>query len=125
MKYLLFIFLVSFLSPSTKDKLTDTEEFIINGGTYDIDIVVIVSNDLIYVKERCEKLGITTDSSYFDTRAVTLYEYGYPIIVWFPKDCKDRSIVNHEIFHVTNRVLEWAGVSIDSNSEEAYAFELQ
>ena len=124
MKYL-FSLLLLLTCINIYDSKSYKQEFKITGGTYDIDIFVFVNDDLNYVISKCKLIGIVVDSSYFEARAVTIYDYGYPIVIWFPEDCKDRTIVNHELFHTTTRVLQWAGIPLNDSTEEAYAFEMQ
>jgi len=44
--------------------------------------------------------------------------------MWLP-NADDPSIVNHELLHVTNDVMKWAGLELNEHTEEIYSYELQ
>jgi hypothetical protein len=61
----------------------------------------------------------------FDARAVTFGpEEGKPIIIWL-SDAEDKGVVAHELFHATLYKMYWAGMELHSETEEAFAYELQ
>ena len=100
--------------------------FKVDGGTFDIDIYVCVSNDIPKIINLVDSLGdMICDSSYFDTRATTLYAYGHPIFVWFPEEEMDLVVVNHELVHITCAIMKWAGIPLTNETEEIFAYELQ
>ena len=78
------------------------------------------------VREKINELTQTeTDSDIFNSRGITMYNYGYPIVVWFPKGTKNEYLINHELLHVVVSILQWANVPLSDDTEEVYAFELQ
>lgn len=98
----------------------------LSGGTFDIDVTVIVTSDtsiaLRYVRENLDPNATSED---FDARAVTFQTIdGKPPIVWL-SDTDDMSIINHELMHASIDVLRWAGINFTDDTEEAFAYELQ
>jgi len=61
----------------------------------------------------------------FDCRGVTFsIRDGKPPIVWLPYK-SPIAIINHELFHATVEVMNWASVPLNITTEEVYAYELQ
>jgi hypothetical protein len=61
----------------------------------------------------------------FNARAVTFGPVdGTPIIIWL-SDAEDQGVVAHEFFHATLYKMYWAGMELHSETEEAFAYELQ
>lgn len=102
------------------------ELFRTTGGTFDIDIIVFTDTCKDNVAKEISailKEEITIED--LDVRAVTFYRYGQPIALWFDINKMDCKIINHELFHVVACVLQWAGLSLSDETEEAYAYEMQ
>ncbi len=119
MKRILFILL--FITTFCQAK-----SFKIDGGTFDLDIYFYITDDTALVRNKItEIVNIETDSSLFDARGLTLYNYSYPIVVWFPKNITDPALINHELLHVVVSILNWANIPLSNDTEEIFAYELQ
>lgn len=101
-------------------------EFDINGGTFDQDVHVIITEDTAYALSYVRKyLDSSASADDFNSRATTFpTQDGRPTIVWF-SNTSDTVIINHELLHVTFDIMKWAGVDFSDNTEEAYAYEMQ
>ena len=101
------------------------QSFKIDGGTFDIEVYVFITNDPSTVLDTISSLlSEEQEIGTFDARGITLYNYGYPIVVWLPEN-SDQSIVNHELLHVVTAIMKWASVPFDDSTEEVYAYEIQ
>jgi hypothetical protein len=98
----------------------------ITGSTFDMDIIVIVTQDTAYAAQYVrDNLDSTVTGKDFDARAVTFGPVdGKPIIIWL-SDAEDKGVVAHEFFHATLYKMYWAGMELHSETEEAFAYELQ
>jgi hypothetical protein len=98
----------------------------ITGSTFDLDIIVLVTEDTAYAAQYVrENLDSTVTGRDFDARAVTFGPVeGKPIIIWL-SDAEDKGVVAHEFFHATLYKMYWAGMELHSETEEAFAYELQ
>ena len=98
----------------------------ITGSTFDMDVVVLVTQDTAYAAQYVrENLDSTVTGKEFDARAVTFGpQDGKPIIIWL-SDAEDKGVVAHEFFHATLYKMYWAGMELHSETEEAFAYELQ
>lgn len=104
-----------------------TNFFVLEGGPYPIDINVLITPDTeaaaIYVKENLDSTVTACDFDGADGLTFSSQNGNSPII-WL-SDIKDPSVVNHELFHATVDIMQYAGVSFSDSSEEAYAYQLQ
>lgn len=98
----------------------------ITGSTFDLDVIVLVTEDTAYAAQYVrENLDPTVTSKDFDARAVTFGpQEGKPIIIWL-SDAEDKGVVAHEFFHATLYKMYWTGMELHSETEEAFAYELQ
>lgn len=99
----------------------------IKGTIFDLDTYVLVNSDTTKSLKIIRSFGLTANGSDLDSRGSTFYEYGLPIVVWFPTKPKGNDwslIVTHESFHVIVGILQWAGLSLSDETEELYAFML-
>jgi hypothetical protein len=98
----------------------------IEGSTFDLDMVVLVTEDTAYAAQYVrENLDPNVTNRDFDARAVTFGpQEGKPIIIWL-SDAEDKGVVAHEFFHATLYKMYWAGMELHSETEEAFAYELQ
>lgn len=98
----------------------------ITGSTFDLDIIVLVTEDTAYAAQYVrDNLDPTVTGKDFDARAVTFGpQEGKPIIIWL-SDAEDKGVVAHEFFHATLYKMYWAGMELHSETEEAFAYELQ
>jgi len=115
------------LANTLPDALTTRYELIIlSGDTFDMDVNVLITDDTafaaMYVREN---LDSTVTGADFDCRGVTFpIRDGKSPIVWLPYK-SPIAIINHELFHATVEVMNWASVPLNITTEEVYAYELQ
>ena len=115
------------LANTLPDALTTKYELIIlSGDTFDMDVNVLITDDTafaaMYVREN---LDSTVTGADFDCRGVTFpIRDGKSPIVWLPYK-SPIAIINHELFHATVEVMNWASVPLNITTEEVYAYELQ
>ena len=128
--HIVFAFLIIFTSVRLwyliNDKVSKEYEFKIDGGNYDQNINVIITQDTSYaIKYINRVLDTNINSSDLVARGVTYPSVnGKPIVIWLD-NADDISIVNHELFHVTMSIMNWANIPLTEDTEEAYAYELQ
>ena len=105
---------------------TQSKTVFITGSTFDMDVIVIVTEDTAYAGQYVrENLDSTVTSKDFDARGVTFGPVeGKPIIIWL-YDAEDKGVVAHEFFHATLYKMYWAGMELHSETEEAFAYEIQ
>ena len=115
MRYLIILLLFCSCQP---------KEFVMTGGTIDQNIIVLVTEDTSYALKHIRKF-YEVEFDVLDCRGVTFpSQDGLPVIMWLP-NADDKSIVNHELLHVTNDVMRWAGIELNKETEEIYSYELQ
>lgn len=116
-RILILIFLFLTLSSFTQRK--------IDGGTFDADIYIIISDDTACVKQFVlDSANMEIAIEDLNARAVTLYTYGNPIVMWFPEE-PSTEILNHELMHVVIFIMQWVGIPLSDETNEVYAFEMQ
>jgi len=108
------------------DMLTKYQIITLRGDTFDIDVTVLVTDDTAfaakYVRDNLDSTVVGAD---FDCRGATFpIRDGKPPIIWLPYK-SPVSIINHELFHATVEVMNWASVPLNVTTEEVYAYELQ
>jgi hypothetical protein len=105
---------------------TQSKTVFITGSTFDIDVIVLVTEDTAYAAQYVrDNLDSSVTGKDFDARAVTFGPVeGRPIIIWL-SDAEDKGVVAHEFFHATLYKMYWAGMELHSETEEAFAYELQ
>ena len=105
---------------------TQSKIVFITGSTFDMDVVVLVTEDTAYATQYVhDNLDSTVTSKDFDARAVTFGpQDGKPIIIWL-SDAEDKGVVAHELLHAMLYKMHWAGMELTSETEEAFAYELQ
>lgn len=122
MKKLILILLLA--SCATPKKVAGPV-MVMDGGTYDSDVVVLVTEDLYFAASYVhDNLDTNVTVKDFDARGVTFTSPDGAVIVWLP-NTKDTSIISHELFHATAAIMRWAGVPFTEDTEEAFAYELQ
>lgn len=124
MKLLIILILIVllrwwYLNPKIK-------EFTINGGQFDQDINVIITEDTSYALNFIRKnLDTSVKSEDLFARGLTFESIdGKPIIVWL-SDANDIGVNNHELLHATIALMKWANVPYSGDTEEVYAYQLQ
>ena len=98
----------------------------LKGDTFDMDVTVLITEDVAfatkYVKENSDSTVTTKD---FDARAVSFpINEGRSPIIWIATT-EDRGVIAHEIFHTTLNIMYWTGMDLNSETEEAFAYEVQ
>ena len=98
----------------------------LSGDTFDMDVNVLITDDTAfaakYVRDNLDSAVTAAD---FDARAVSFPTIdGKPPIIWMAST-EDQGVIAHEIFHTTLNIMYWAGMELHSETEEAFAYELQ
>lgn len=98
----------------------------LSGDTFDLDVKVLVTEDIAFATKYVrENLDSTVTSSDFDARAVSFSTIdGKPPIIWMAST-EDQGVIAHEIFHTTLNIMYWVGMGLNSDTEEAFAYEVQ
>jgi len=114
----------------SKDRqyLSKNEVFQIEANPYDVNVNIIITQDtakaLAYVKAHTDSSFTIKD--FRGVEAVTFMGYGNPTI-WFPsltKSTEDISKATHELMHVLYFVTSRAGIVLNDETHEAFAYEL-
>jgi hypothetical protein len=138
MKYIkidLLIFLVCalacvavlyFVMSSNTNITTKYEVITLTGDTFDMDVKVLITDDTAFAAKYVrDNLDSAVTGADFDCRGITFpIRDGKPPIVWLPYK-SPIAIINHELFHATVEVMNWASVPLNVTTEEVYAYELQ
>ena len=98
----------------------------LKGDTFDMDVTVLITEDIDlatkYVRENSDSTITIKD---FDARAVSFpINEGRSPIIWLAST-EDRGVVAHEIFHTALNIMYWSGMDLNSETEEAFAYEVQ
>lgn len=125
MNYKLFLLLL-LLSGCTPGTFTRYQLFTLKGDTFDLDVTVLITEDVAfatkYVKENLDSAVTSKD---FDARAVSFATVdGKSPIIWMATS-EDKGVVAHEIFHTALNIMYWTGMELNSETEEAFAYEVQ
>jgi hypothetical protein len=117
---------IAYIVKTNPQITTQSKIVFITGSTFDLDIIVLVTEDTAYAAQYVrDNLDSTVTGKDFDARAVTFGpQEGKPIIIWL-SDAEDKGVVAHEFFHATLYKMYWAGMELHSETEEAFAYELQ
>jgi len=85
---------------------------------YNAVLTLIVSNNIAKERKKLEFLfGPVPETN--DYHALCSYSGGNSFALFFtPESSKNIEIIAHEIFHLTHRILDWAGANFDSNHHE-------
>jgi hypothetical protein len=100
--------------------------YTLGGDTFDLDVIVLVTPDIDFATNFVqENLDSTVTIKDFDARAVSFPTVdGKSPIIWMA-DTDDQGIIAHEIFHTSLNIMYWAGMELNSETEEAFAYEVQ
>jgi len=97
----------------------------LNGGTYDIDVTVIVTADTEKAMEFVvENTTSSITSEDFVASGTTFSDEEGNIIVWL-SSAQDKGVISHELLHATISIMSWVGIPFNESTEESYAYELQ
>jgi len=111
----------------TRRKRLPFRHFCLTAGTYDFDIVVVITEDeKRLVKFIREKFG---DPNYAEAtekdEASVYYSENHCPILWLryaPKTPREYGALVHEVFHVVCLIMKWASIPLNEGSEEPYAY---
>jgi hypothetical protein len=121
------LFAIFELTNSSPAELTTKYQmFTLKGETFDLDVTVLITEDVAfatkYVKENLDSAVTSAD---FDARAVSFATVdGKSPIIWMASK-EDQGVIAHEIFHTALNVMYWTGMELNSETEEAFAYEVQ
>jgi hypothetical protein len=123
---LIAMIFIAYIVKTNPQITTQSKIVFITGSTFDMDVIVLVTEDTAYAAQYVrDNLDSTVTGKDFDARAVTFGpQEGKPIIIWL-SDAEDKGVVAHEFFHATLYKMYWAGMQLHSETEEAFAYELQ
>jgi len=110
------------------DKMEEPKQFMITGGTFDLDAYVVITDDTAYAASYATQiLSETYTNEDFKARGLTLSdELGTTFVIWLPtKSSEDTSIVHHELLHLTYSMLHAVGIELSPETEEVYTYQLQ
>ena len=98
----------------------------LSGDTFDMDVNVLITDDTAfaakYVRDNLDSAVTAAD---FDARAVSFPTIdGKPPIIWMAST-EDQGVIAHEIFHTALNIVYWTGMELNSETEEAFAYEVQ
>lgn len=98
----------------------------LKGSTFDMDVTVLITEDVAfatkYVKENLDSTATAAD---FNARAVTFpIVDGKSPIIWM-SSIEDQGVIAHELFHTMLNIMYWTGMELNSETEEAFAYEIQ
>jgi hypothetical protein len=97
----------------------------LDGGTYDIDVTVIVTADTEKAMEFVvENTTSSITSEDFVASGTTFSDEQGNIIVWL-SSAQDKGVISHELLHATISIMSWVGIPFNESTEESYAYELQ
>jgi len=122
-RLLLLMILLSGCTPGT---LTRYQLFTLKGDTFDLDVTVLITEDVAFATKYVkENLDSTVKFEDFDARAVSFATVdGKSPIIWMATS-EDKGVVAHEIFHTALNIMYWTGMELNSETEEAFAYEVQ
>jgi hypothetical protein len=109
-----------------EDILTRYQIITLKGDTFDLDVTVLITEDVAFATKYVkENLDSTVKSEDFDARAISFpTQDGKSPIIWMA-DANDKGVIAHEIFHTALNVMYWTGMDLNSETEEAFGYEVQ
>lgn len=112
--------------PNDTNILTKYRTFTLKGDTFDLDVKVLITEDVAFATKYVkENLDSTVKSEDFDARAVSFPTVdGKSPIIWMAST-EDQGVIAHEIFHTALNIMYWTGMELNSETEEAFAYEVQ
>jgi hypothetical protein len=120
------IIFVAYIVQTNPDITTRYKVITLPGDTFDLDVTVLVTDDIAFATKYVrENLDSTVTSVDFDARAVSFATVdGKPPIIWMAST-EDQGVIAHEIFHTALNIMYWTGMELNSETEEAFAYEVQ
>ena len=118
--------IVLLLLQNTPDLTTRYKVITLKGDTFDMDVKVLITEDIQFATKYVqENLDSTVKFEDFDARAVSFpINDGKSPIIWMATS-EDKGVVAHEIFHTALNIMYWTGMELNSETEEAFAYEVQ
>jgi len=122
----IMIWFLFYVNDKNLDLTTRYRIITLKGDTFDLDVTVLITEDIAFATKYVqENLDSTIQSKDFDARAVSFPTVdGKSPIIWMA-DTKDNGVIAHEIFHTALNVMYWTGMELNSETEEAFAYEVQ
>ena len=105
---------------------TRYQVYTLGGDTFDLDVTVLVTENVAFATKFVkENLDSTVTIKDFDARAVSFPTVdGKSPIIWMAST-DDQGIIAHEIFHTALNIMYWTGMELNSETEEAFGYEVQ
>ena len=112
--------------PKDTNFLAKYQVITLKGSTFDMDATVLITEDVAFATKYVqENLDSTVRASDFNARAVSFpIVDGKSPIIWM-SSIEDQGVIAHEIFHTTLNIMYWTGMELNSETEEAFAYEVQ
>ena len=122
----IMIWFLLYINSQTPNLTTKYRTFILKGDTFDLDVKVIITEDVEFATKYVkENLDSTVRFEDFDARAVSFpTQDGKSPIIWMATT-EDKGVIAHEIFHTALNIMYWTGMELNSETEEAFAYEVQ
>jgi hypothetical protein len=120
------IFLTYTLKVDYPELIVKYKVLTLKGDTFDMDVTVLITEDVAFATKYVkENLDSTVKYEDFDARAVSFpTNEGRSPIIWMA-DTNDKGVIAHEIFHTALNVMYWTGMELNSETEEAFGYEVQ
>jgi hypothetical protein len=125
MIYRLLLLVVLFSGCNSKI-FTKYQVYTLGGDTFDLDVKVLITEDVEFATKYVrENLDSTVTIKDFDARAVSFpTNDGKSPIIWMAST-EDKGVIAHEIFHTALNIMYWTGMELNSETEEAFGYEVQ
>jgi hypothetical protein len=122
----IMIWFLFYVNDKNLDLTTRYRTFTLKGDTFDLDVKVLITEDVAFATKYVnENLDSTIRPRDFDARAVSFpTQDGKPPIIWMA-NTEDKGVIAHEIFHTALNIMYWTGMELTSETEEAFAYEVQ
>jgi len=117
---------VLYIKDDTTGITTKYRTFTLKGDTFDMDVTVLITEDVAFATKYVQdNLDSTVTAKDFDARAVSFpTDAGRSPIIWMATT-EDKGVIAHEIFHTALNVMYWTGMELNSETEEAFGYEVQ
>lgn len=124
--FLIFGMIIALINEKNPEIFARYQVIKLKGSTFDIDVTVLITEDVPFATKYVkENLDSTVTAADFNARAVSFAIVdGKPPIIWM-SSIEDQGIIAHEMFHTTLNIMYWAGMELNSETEEAFAYQMQ